>query len=131
MQLRRWIVYLIFMLVPFTLQAAQVEVVAVEMEQAGASWTIRVTLRHADAGWDHYADAWRLVDASGKVLGTRVLHHPHVNEQPFTRSLSGVQIPGKLTKVYVEAHDKVHGWSKDRVKVDMQTDKGKRYQLKR
>ena len=32
----------------------------------------------------------------GKVLGYRKLHHPHENEQPFTRSLSGVEIPDEV-----------------------------------
>ena len=62
--------------------------------QAGANgWRFDVTIRHPDTGWDHYADGWRILDMDGTVLGTRVLHHPHETEQPFTRSLSGVAIP--------------------------------------
>jgi hypothetical protein len=49
-------------------------------------------LRHGDTGWDDYADGWRIETPAGEVLGTRVLHHPHVEEQPFTRSLGGVEI---------------------------------------
>ena len=45
-----------------------------------------------------------------KVLGKRVLYHPHVNEQPFTRSLHGVKIPPGVGKVTVEAEDSVEGW---------------------
>jgi len=71
-----------------------------------------VTVRHADTGWDHYANAWRVVavdgDSAGKELGKRVLHHPHENEQPFTRSLSGVAIPNDTTLVDIEAFDSVH-----------------------
>jgi len=44
------------------------------------------------------------------VLATRTLLHPHENEQPFTRSLSGVRIPDGVTEVIVRAHDKVHGY---------------------
>ena len=44
---------------------------------------------HPDTGWDDYADGWRVLDMDGNELGMRVLHHPHVDEQPFTRSLSG------------------------------------------
>jgi hypothetical protein len=44
-------------------------------------------------------------------LGMRVLGHPHVNEQPFTRSLSGVQIPDGTTQVQIQARDLPHGWN--------------------
>ena len=72
---------------------------------------ISVTIAHGDTGWDHYADAWRVVTPEGEVLGTRILHHPHVEEQPFTRSLSGVAIPREVTEVLIEARDSVHGWN--------------------
>jgi len=68
-----------------------------------------VTVRHADSGWDHYANAWRIVGPDGAVLATRTLLHPHVDEQPFTRSLSGVVIPGGVRGVTIEAVDSVHG----------------------
>jgi len=86
-------------------------------------------LRHADTGWEHYADAWRVVTETGKILGTRTLYHPHEEEQPFTRSLRGVQIPQGIGVVIVEAHDKVHGWSGQRVKVDLARAAGERYQV--
>lgn len=94
------------------------------------NWTFNVTLQHADTGWDHYADGWRIVDAKGTVLGHRTLHHPHVNEQPFTRSLSSVKIPAGTKIIFVEAHDKVHGWNKDKVRVDLSKPKADRYQIK-
>ena len=68
-----------------------------------------VTVRHADEGWDHYADAFEIVSPDGTVLGTRVLAHPHVNEQPFTRTLSAVAIPEGVTEVVIRARDSVHG----------------------
>ena len=67
-----------------------------------------VTLSHADEGWDHYADRWEVLGPDGTVLGTRTLLHPHVHEQPFTRSLDGVAIPGGTDSVTVRAHDSVH-----------------------
>ena len=71
---------------------------------------VSVTLSHADTGWDHYADGWEVLDADGNVLGYRELLHPHVNEQPFTRSLSGVTIPEGATSVFIRARDNVTGW---------------------
>jgi len=49
------------------------------------------------------------VDAEGLVLGVRTLLHPHIDEQPFTRSLSRVVIPEGLLRVTIRANDSVHG----------------------
>ena len=83
----------------------------VKVVQSGGSFTFEVTISHSDKGWDDYADIWRIKDAQGNVLGERVLAHPHVNEHPFTRSLSGVKIPADVTQVFVESHDTVNGWN--------------------
>jgi len=86
-------------------------VVDVDVRKTGAStYSFSVSVRHDDAGWKHYANWWEVVDQDGKVLGKRVLLHPHVNEQPFRRSLSGVKIPKTINKVNVRAHDLVHGY---------------------
>lgn len=77
---------------------------------ANGTYRFDVTLRHADEGWDHYADAWEVLSPDGTVLGTRTLLHPHVDEQPFTRSLSGVEIPEGVSEVRIRAHDSVHGY---------------------
>lgn len=83
----------------------------VTVTKSGDLFSFDVTVSHADSGWDHYVDAWRIKDENGNVLGQRELAHPHVNEQPFTRSLSGVRIPDGVTTVTVEARDNVSGWS--------------------
>ncbi|SLN56077.1 hypothetical protein [Pseudooctadecabacter jejudonensis] len=69
-----------------------------------------VTLSHGDTGWDDYADGWRVELADGTVLGTRTLAHPHVDEQPFTRS-SNIAVPAGVDVVYVRASDSVGGWA--------------------
>jgi hypothetical protein len=89
------------------------EVVAVNASKSGGTWGFSVTLKHADVGWDHYADGWGVYLADGTELGYRVLAHPHVNEQPFTRSLSGVSIPKGTKSVIIRPHDKVHGFGED------------------
>ena len=114
-----------------SVQAGDVEIKSVYLEARDGSWHADVTLLHADTGWEHYADAWRLVDEDGKLIGTRVLYHPHVNEQPFTRSLGNITIPADKNIIYIEAHDKVHGWSKQRVKVDLTRSSGDRYHIRR
>lgn len=69
-----------------------------------------VTIESNETGWDAYADAFEIVTPDGRVLGTRVLHHPHVDEQPFTRSLSGVDVPASLDRVTVRAHHNAAGY---------------------
>lgn len=101
-------------------RAGEADVVAVEVtKQSEGRYEFSVTLRHADEGWDHYADAWQVLTPDGTVLGTRTLYHPHVNEQPFTRSLSGVAVPVGISEVVVRAHDKIHayGGREQRVKL--------------
>lgn len=110
--------------------AGQVEIVMTTFNKQGSTWFVDTTLRHADSGWDHYADAWRVVATDGTVLATRTLYHPHVDEQPFTRSLGNVVIPRGVTVVYIEARDTIHGWSKQRVRVDLTKASGDRYRVK-
>ncbi|MEM8693592.1 MAG: hypothetical protein AAGG57_17130 [Pseudomonadota bacterium] len=91
----------------------------VKVTQSGDTWRFDVTISHPDTGWDHYADGWRVLDMEGNELGMRVLHHPHVDEQPFTRSLSGVVIPQGTTQVQVQARDLPAGWNEGTVIVDL------------
>ncbi|MEM5585203.1 MULTISPECIES: hypothetical protein [unclassified Roseibium] len=93
--------------------AGDVDIVGATAKMSGNSWTFSVTLKHADSGWDHYADLWQVLTPDGNLLGERVLLHPHVNEQPFTRSLSGVTVPEGLDTVIIRARDTVHGVSPD------------------
>lgn len=92
---------------------------AVKATKVGMGWRFEVTLSHADTGWDHYADGWDVVDAEGNVLGFRQLMHPHVNEQPFTRSLSGVIVPDGVREVYIRARCSVDGWTAKPVAVKL------------
>ena len=103
-----------------TAQAGEAEVEIVNVTMTGKdTFSFDVTVRHADEGWKHYADKWDVVAPDGTVLGTRTLYHPHVDEQPFTRSLSGVKIPDSIKEVTVRAHDLVHGYGGKTVTVDV------------
>ena len=99
--------------------ADPVEINDVRTTAVGESWRFDVTVTHPDTGWDHYADGWRIEDADGNVLGMRVLAHPHVNEQPFTRSLSNVIVPDGTIKVFVRARCIVDGWNEDTTPVPL------------
>jgi len=93
--------------------ADPVTVVGIDTSQTDGVWRFSLTLEHADTGWDHYADAWEILDADDNRLGIRELAHPHVNEQPFTRSLSDVVIPEGTTTVYIRARENVDGWNSE------------------
>lgn len=104
--------------------AGQVQIVRADFVKHGDKWNVAVTLKHEDSGWDHYADAWRVVDERGDVVALRNLLHPHEDEQPFTRDLDGVFIAPRQNLLFVEAHDKVHGWSPQRLRVDLRQKEG-------
>lgn len=100
--------------------AGPADVVAVRYDQGSdGTYSFHVTVRHDDAGWDHYADRWQVLGPDGTVLGERVLAHPHDNEQPFTRSQSGIVIPDEVDEVTVRARDTVHGWGGQEATVAM------------
>lgn len=101
-----------------TLHAGEVSIIDVKVS-CSVDCRFSVTLEHADTGWEHYANQWDVLSLDGDVLGTRVLYHPHVDEQPFTRSLSGVSIPKTMKQVKIRAKDLKHGYSSREYVVDL------------
>jgi hypothetical protein len=94
-------------------------IIAVEATQGAAGSRLDVTVSHGDTGWDDYADGWRVEAPDGSVLGGRPLAHPHVDEQPFTRSLRGVAIPQHVREIVVRARTSVEGWGTEAVPVSL------------
>ena len=108
------------------------------IEDSEGSWTFRVSVSHPDIGWDDYVDGWDVVLPDGTVIKpdssanfTRILTHPHVDEQPFTRSQSGIMIPLEVSRVRVRAHDIVDGYGGQEIIVDLETGKGNGYKVER
>jgi hypothetical protein len=99
--------------------AHEPEVLDVEIAKSGMAWRVDVTIRHPDTGWDHYVDGWEVLDKNGTRLGYRLLHHPHVTEQPFTRSLNNLILPDGTREIFVKAHCSVDGWSDAAVRVEL------------
>ncbi|MDP2732828.1 MAG: hypothetical protein Q8O63_06925 [Hoeflea sp.] len=101
-------------------EAGEADVVAAKYARtADGGYRFDVSVRHADAGWEHYADKWQVIGPGGTVLGERVLVHPHDTEQPFTRSLSGIAIPVGVGSVTIRAHDTQHGWGGAELDVEL------------
>lgn len=115
------------------------DVVFVRAEQeADGTWAFDVTVEHPDTGWEDYADGWDVVTLDGRVLKadpddpfTRLLLHPHVDEQPFTRSQNGLTIPQGVTQVTVRAHDIVDGYGGEEVTVDLSAADGPNFEVER
>lgn len=100
--------------------AGEADVVDVKVNRSGDdTYVFNVTVAHGDTGWEHYADRWEIVSGDGEVIATRVLVHPHVTEQPFTRGLAGVKVPEGAISVIVRAHDSVHEYGGLEVSTDL------------
>lgn len=113
------LVTVLTLLFPITAFADPPVIEDVKATPDGDRWRFDVTLSHPDTGWEHYADGWRVLDMEGNELGMRVLTHPHVDEQPFTRSLDSVDIPNDINKVQIEARCNIDGWTGDPVEIEL------------
>ncbi|MFK7996628.1 MAG: hypothetical protein AB8B87_21000 [Granulosicoccus sp.] len=92
-----------------TAYAGEADVVGGSITALGdGRYRIDATVEHSDTGWDHYANRWDVLSPDGTVLGVRELAHPHVNEQPFTRSLT-LSIPAGIDSIILQANDSIHG----------------------
>lgn len=83
--------------------------VVVEEESVGV-FAFMVTISSPYDTPERYADGWRIVGPDGTVYGEHTLLHDHANEQPFTRTQSGVAIPADVDEVTVEGRDLEHGY---------------------
>ncbi len=90
--------------------ASYPDVTAVEIREDGQTFTLEVTMSSPYDSPERYADGWRVLDAEGDVLGEMELTHDHANEQPFTRSQPGLEIPEDVKAVTVEGRDSANGY---------------------
>jgi len=112
------------------------DVIYVEAVFNGETWHFSVTVEHPDTGWEDYANGWDVVAPDGMVIKadpedpfTRPLAHPHENEQPFTRSQSGLILPEGVNQVTVRAHDLVDGYGGQEITLDLTQSSGEGYQV--
>jgi len=100
--------------------AGEADVLEVVLLPAGEDqWRVQATIRHADQGWEHYADGFQVLTTHGHVLVERQLLHPHVNEQPFTRSTEAFALPADVEELIVRAHDSLHGHGGQAVRLQL------------
>ena len=108
------------------------------VQTATDTWMFYVTVQHPDTGWDDYADGWDVVLPDGSVVKpdpdsnfTRLLLHPHIEEQPFTRSQSGIILGPEVTTITIRAHDLVDGYGGREVVVDLTQTSGQQFVVQR
>jgi hypothetical protein len=100
-------------------QADAPEVIEASAIRSGDNWTVSVSLSHPDSGWDHYANEWDVLGPDNTVLAVRTLSHPHVEEQPFTRSLYVGDIPASIDHVMIRVKCTLDGYSPNLYRVDL------------
>lgn len=106
-----WLAGLFGLLWSSAATAGRADVLLADIQRSAPEvFEISVSVRHADSGWDHYANRWEVLGPEDQILATRVLRHPHVQEQPFRRSLGNIRIPRQFTWVKIRAHDLQHGY---------------------
>lgn len=115
---------------------ANADVIFVKAVKENKKWTFYVTVSHPDTGWEDYADGWNIITPEGKIIKTdktdkftRTLMHPHVDEQPFTRSQTGIRLPENTTYVTVKAHDIVDGFGGKEIKADFTKEDKNSYEI--
>lgn len=86
------------------------DIVGVEVSGAAPGYSFAVTVSSPYDTPDRYADAFRVRGEDGTVFGVNELTHDHATEQPFTRTLSDVAVPGGVARVVVEGRDRANGW---------------------
>jgi hypothetical protein len=109
---QQWLLIIVFAcssLMAVSVAAGKADVTDVKVRyNGGNNFQVITTLLHDDSGWDHYANGWEILDEKGTVIGKRVLYHPHVKEQPFTRSHT-LDIPSTVKTITIRGIDSVHG----------------------
>ncbi|MBC8454845.1 MAG: hypothetical protein H8D71_01420 [Deltaproteobacteria bacterium] len=107
-------------------------------QEKDGKWTFHVSVEHPDVNWNDFADGWAVVLPDGVTLQpdpfqqfTKHFRHPHVDEQPFTRTQKGIEIPDGVDTVIVRAHDKKDGWGGKEVEVNLNVRFGEQFSVKR
>lgn len=107
---------------PDTTRAPYGAVLAAELRRASdGTWSVDVTISSAYDTAERYADGWRVLDDEGDVLGEQELTHDHADEQPFTRTQTGLEIPDSVSTVTIEVHDTENGYGGEPLEVDLPT----------
>ena len=87
----------------------EASIVSVSVSGNEGNYTFNVGISSPDTGCKQYANWWEVISEDGKLIKRRILGHSHVNEQPFVRSDSGIQIKNNQI-VIVRGHMNTSGY---------------------
>lgn len=86
-------------------------------EESGGVFAFRVTVSSPYDTPGRYADGWRIIGPDRTVYGEHTLAHDHADEQPFTRTQRGIEIPAGVDEVTVEGRDSEYGYGGETITV--------------
>ncbi len=109
----------LFLLLSFSSNAGEADVISATVEHSGGDfYRFSVGVAHEDESWEHFAKAWEVLDSDGNILGNRILLHPHINEQPFTRTQT-ISLPENINQVTIRAYDLIHKFGGKEITLDI------------
>lgn len=85
----------------------------------GATWTVSLTLVHADSGWDHYASGVKVLAPDGTLLVKHDIAHPHEPGVPFTEVVSGIAVAKGTDHILVRLRCTLDGWEAQPHRIDL------------
>lgn len=88
--------------------------------EGGGTYALSVTVSSPYDSPERYADGWRVLAPDGTVLGEHELMHDHANEQPFTRTQTGLEIPEGTEEITVEGRDLENGYGGETVTIPVE-----------
>jgi hypothetical protein len=87
------------------------DIKSVEIEKVDESTAdLSVTVSSPYDSPERYADGWRVLDQDDQVLGEHTLAHDHADEQPFTRTQTGLTVPDGTQELTVQGRDLKNGY---------------------
>ncbi len=98
----------LLLLLSFSSNAGEADVISATVEHSGGDfYRFSVKVTHEDESWEHFAKAWEVLGSDGNILGNRILLHPHINKQPFTRTQT-ISLSENINQVTIRAYDLIH-----------------------
>lgn len=115
----RSLIALLTLLWSFPAGADAPVIAAADAQLDGGRWTVTVTLKHRDSGWDHFATGLAVLAPDGSRIGSLDLTRPNVGKSRFTARITGLKVPPGTEFVLIRSRCSLVGWAAEPVRVDL------------